>query len=67
MSVTDILQFIIVTEILQFIIVVNYYPNIGIVYRILSTISMITGSAERSFSELKILKIYLRLTYHKKN
>lgn len=38
------------------------YPNIYIVIRILLTIPVSTGSAERSFSKLKLIKNYLRNT-----
>jgi hypothetical protein len=38
------------------------YPNASITYRILLTILVIVASAKRSFSKLKLLKSYLRLT-----
>lgn len=38
------------------------YPNAEIAYRILLTISISVASAERSFSKLKLIKNYLRLT-----
>uniref|UniRef100_A0A8I7B0U5 HAT C-terminal dimerisation domain-containing protein n=1 Tax=Hordeum vulgare subsp. vulgare TaxID=112509 RepID=A0A8I7B0U5_HORVV len=38
------------------------YPNVVIAYRILLTIRVIFASAERNFSELKLLKSYLHST-----
>jgi hypothetical protein len=49
-------------EILQFIIVADCYPNVSIACRILLTILVTVGSAERTFSKLKLLKNYLRST-----
>jgi hypothetical protein len=46
-------------EILRF---VNCYPNVLIAYRILLTVPMTVASAARSFSELTLLKNYLRST-----
>uniref|UniRef100_A0A453AZZ7 HAT C-terminal dimerisation domain-containing protein n=1 Tax=Aegilops tauschii subsp. strangulata TaxID=200361 RepID=A0A453AZZ7_AEGTS len=41
---------------------VDCYPNISIAYRILFTVPVTVASAERSFSNLKLLKNYLRST-----
>ena len=38
------------------------YPNASITYRILLIILVTVASAKRSFSKLKLLKSYLRLT-----
>jgi hypothetical protein len=53
-------------EILQFIIVADCYPNVSIACRILLTILVTVGSAERTFSKLKLLKNYLRSTMSQK-
>ncbi|XP_076920556.1 uncharacterized protein LOC143581729 [Bidens hawaiensis] len=39
---------------------VDSYPNALVAYRVLLTIPVTVASAERSFSKLKLLKIYLR-------
>ena len=38
------------------------YPNISTAYQILFTVPVTVASAERSFSELKLLRNYLRST-----
>ena len=43
------------------------FPNAYFAYRILLTIPVTVESAGRSFSKLKLIKIYLRFTMHKKN
>ena len=40
----------------------EYFPNACIAYRILLTISVIVVSVERTFSKLKLIKSYLRLS-----
>uniref|UniRef100_A0A7N0VIW6 TTF-type domain-containing protein n=1 Tax=Kalanchoe fedtschenkoi TaxID=63787 RepID=A0A7N0VIW6_KALFE len=47
-------------HILQFVKHTNYFPNAIIAYKILLTIPVTVASAERSFSKLKLLKLYLR-------
>uniref|UniRef100_A0A8I6X0X1 HAT C-terminal dimerisation domain-containing protein n=1 Tax=Hordeum vulgare subsp. vulgare TaxID=112509 RepID=A0A8I6X0X1_HORVV len=49
-------------EIFEFVRAADCYPNASIAYRILLTIHVTVASAERSFSKLKLLKIYLRST-----
>jgi hypothetical protein len=49
-------------EIFEHVRDLNCYSNVSIVYRILFTMSVTVASAERSFSKLKLLKNYLRLT-----
>nr|TKW36879.1 hypothetical protein SEVIR_1G010800v2 [Setaria viridis] len=49
-------------EIPQFVKAADGYPNVSIAYRILLTIRVIVASAERNFSELKLLKNCLRST-----
>ncbi|XP_052622342.1 uncharacterized protein LOC128127707 [Lactuca sativa] len=49
-------------EILDYVKVVDCYPNTFIAYSILLTIHVTVASAERSFSKLKLLKNYLRLS-----
>ncbi|KAI4982735.1 hypothetical protein ZWY2020_023227 [Hordeum vulgare] len=49
-------------EIFEFVREADCYPNISIAYRILFTMSVTVASAERSFSNLKLLKNYLRST-----
>jgi len=44
-------------EILLFVKAPDYYPNASIANRILLTIPVKVASAERSLSELKLLKI----------
>ena len=45
----------------------DLFPNICIVYRIFLTIPDTITFAERSFSKLKLIKPYLRLTMSKKD
>jgi hypothetical protein len=49
-------------EVLEYVRKMNSYPNISITYHILSTVHVTVASIERSFSKLKLLKIYLRST-----
>ena len=49
-------------DILNCIKRINSFPNAYITYRIMLTILVLVVSAERSFSKLKIIKIYLRST-----
>ncbi|XP_024989249.1 uncharacterized protein LOC112523805 [Cynara cardunculus var. scolymus] len=49
-------------EILEFVKVVDCYPNVSVAYRIMLTVHVTVASAERSFSKLKLLKTYLRLS-----
>lgn len=49
-------------EIFEHVREVDCYPNVSIAYRILFTVSVTVASAERSFSNLKLLKNYLRST-----
>ena len=47
-------------EIIELVKVAYCYPNVSIAYRILLTMPVTVASAERSFSNLKLLKSYLR-------
>jgi hypothetical protein len=49
-------------EVFEYVRKMNSYPNISITYHILSTVHVTVASIERSFSKLKLLKIYLRST-----
>ncbi|XP_042387684.1 uncharacterized protein LOC121979757 [Zingiber officinale] len=49
-------------DILNFVKNIDCYPNVAIAYRILLTMPVTVGSAERSFSKLKLLKTYMRST-----
>lgn len=49
-------------EMFEFVRNINCFPNISIAYRILFTVPVTVASAERSFSNLKLLKNYLRST-----
>ena len=49
-------------DILNYIKRINSFPNAYIAYRIMLTIPVSVASAERSFSKLKLIKSYLRLT-----
>ncbi|KAK4874583.1 hypothetical protein RN001_013943 [Aquatica leii] len=41
---------------------VDFFPNAGIIFRILLTMPVSVATTERSFSKLKIIKNYLRST-----
>jgi hypothetical protein len=47
---------------LNHIKILDSFPNACIAYRILLTIRVIVASVERSFSKLKLIKLYLRST-----
>jgi hypothetical protein len=47
---------------LNYIKRLDSFPNACIAYRILLTIPVIVASVERSFSKLKLIKLYLRST-----
>ena len=49
-------------DILNYIKRLDSFPSTCIAYRILLTIPVIVASTERSFSKLKLIKSYLRLT-----
>ncbi|GFV86233.1 zinc finger MYM-type protein 1 [Trichonephila clavipes] len=49
-------------EILKFMSNLDFAPNLGIVLRILFTLSISVASGERSFSKLKLIKKFLRST-----
>ena len=49
-------------DILNYIIRLDSFPNAFTVYRIMLTTSVTIASVERSFSKLKLIKSYLRLT-----
>ena len=49
-------------DILNYIKKLDSFPNTCIAYRILLTILVIVASVVRSFSKLKLIKSYLRLT-----
>ena len=49
-------------DILNYIKRLNSFPNACIAYRILLTIHVTIASAKRSFSKLKLIKLYLRST-----
>ena len=49
-------------DILNYIKRLDSFPNTCIAYRILLTIPVIVAYAERSFSKLKLIKLYLRST-----
>ena len=49
-------------DILNYIKKLEYFPNACIAYRILLTIPITIASAEWTFSKLKLIKSYLRLT-----
>jgi hypothetical protein len=49
-------------EILKFVMDADFYSNVSVAYRILLTVPVTVASAEKSFSKLKLLKNYLRLT-----
>ena len=49
-------------NVLNYIKRLEYFPNACIAFRILLTIPVTIASAEISFSKLKLIKSYLRLT-----
>ena len=49
-------------DILNYIKRLDSFPNARIAYRILLTIHITVASAKRSFSKLKLIKLYLRST-----
>ena len=53
-------------DILNYIKRLDSFPNTCIAYRILLTIHVTVASAERSFSKLKLIKLYLRSTMSQK-
>ena len=53
-------------NILNYIKRLESFPNACIAYKILLTIHVTVASAERSFSKLKLIKSYLRLTMSQK-
>ncbi|KAL0396240.1 UNVERIFIED_CONTAM: hypothetical protein Scaly_0072400 [Sesamum calycinum] len=55
-------KFISTIAILEFVKTLDCFPNISITCRIFLIVPMIVASAERSFSKLKLLKTYLRLS-----
>ena len=54
-------------DILNYIKRLDSFPNTCIAYRILLTIPVIVAYAERSFSKLKLIKLYLRSTMSQKD
>ncbi|KAK5637907.1 hypothetical protein RI129_000135 [Pyrocoelia pectoralis] len=48
------------SEVLQFISELNFAPNVSVALRILLTLPISAASGERSFSELKLIKNFLR-------
>ena len=49
-------------KIFKYIKIINYFPNAYIIYKIMLTILVLVVSIERSFSNIKIIKTYLRST-----
>lgn len=42
--------------------IVSSYPNLSTLYKIVYTLSVSSATAERSFSQLKLIKTFLRST-----
>ncbi|KAG8501315.1 hypothetical protein CXB51_003448 [Gossypium anomalum] len=50
------------TEILEFVKFVDCYPSVSIAYRFFLMVLVTVASSKRSFSKLKLIKTYLRLS-----